>query len=83
MKKRKRHSPEQVVKKLRDADVECPQKLIHRYEGSDWVTNFAVGSFCGGSAANGTEAAHCEANSAGVGGVTFFLYFRFEYVAAF
>ena len=46
--------------------VECPQKLIHRYEGSDWVTNFAVGSFCGGSAANGTESAHCEANSAGV-----------------
>ena len=23
--------------------LECPQKLIHRYEGSDWVTNFAVG----------------------------------------
>ena len=46
--------------------LECPQKLIHRYEGSDWVTNFAVGSFCGGSAASGTESAHCEANSAGV-----------------
>ena len=58
------------IKSTKSEDIvdplECPQKLIHRYEGSDWVTNFAVGSFCGGSAANGTEAAHCEANSAGV-----------------
>ncbi|QDT02201.1 RES domain protein [Rubripirellula lacrimiformis] len=46
--------------------VECPQFLVQCYESRDWVTEFAVGCFRGGSAATVAEAAHCEANSAGV-----------------